>query len=513
MPGMLSRARMHFLPTGLLVAVLLLVLFVRLYLLASGGFDGLYGQDAYAYYNYAVGPLRASVLSFDAPPPFTWPPGYPYLVAFTSLVIGIKPLAGQLVSILAGLLTPIFTALLAWEVWGRQRENSWIPALAGLFVALNGQFWQSSVVVMADIASLAAATLGIWSLARYGRQHAGSQTPANVIWLLLATATLSFALLSRWAYALVALPAAGYALLILWRRRAWLHGLLALGLVLFILSPLWAPALSQLLDPDEAGPAHSTSFQLYRWHPLNAFRRTFRTADGLQSYQLPNGLYYLAAPAHRYFFTPLLALFLLPGVWFTWKQRTTAMLWLIWGWAIVVFGFLANAAWQNFRYTLAYLPPLAVVAAIGVYALIAVTGRLRPLVLAALAVGFIWMSWGGWTLTGSFIDRKNVDLARMQWVENETEDNARLLTFNQTLTFQQYSDLETYELFYQTPADMERLVADGAPLWLLIDTTNVETQWLGKTPSENFRWLRDGPGLLELGRMSGYTLYQVSKQP
>ena len=40
-------------------------------------FDGLYGQDAFAYYDYATGPLRAALLSLKLPPPFTWPPGSP----------------------------------------------------------------------------------------------------------------------------------------------------------------------------------------------------------------------------------------------------------------------------------------------------------------------------------------------------------------------------------------------------------------------------------------------------
>ena len=36
--------------------------------------------------------------------------------------------------------------------------------------------------------------------------------------------------------------------------------------------------------------------------------------------------------------------------------RPTAL--LILGWAGVVYAFHAGAAWQNFRFTLAYLPPL-----------------------------------------------------------------------------------------------------------------------------------------------------------
>ena len=56
-------------------------------------FDGLYGQDPYAYYAYATGPLRVSLLSgrLWPPPPFFWPPGYPLLMSALSLVIGATP--------------------------------------------------------------------------------------------------------------------------------------------------------------------------------------------------------------------------------------------------------------------------------------------------------------------------------------------------------------------------------------------------------------------------------------
>jgi hypothetical protein len=501
----------RFLPAAALLAGLMITLAVRLVMLGRSGFDGLYGQDAFAYYNYAVGPLRTSMTALSVPPPFSWPPGYPYLVALFTFAMGITPLAGQLVSLLDSLLVPIFTALLAWEVWGRERDDRWVPALASLLVAFTGQFWQSSMVVMADISGLAAATLGMWALARYGRKDAGGQPAGSVGWLALASFLLALAILTRWAYALVAIPATGYALLLIWRRRAWLHTLPATAAALIGLAPLLLSFINGLLEPVEAGPAFVVDLQVYRWNPLNALRRNFETSDGFLSYRLPNGLYYLAAPAHRYFFTPLLALFLLPGLWLTWKQRTGALIWLVWGWAGIIFVFHAGAAWQNFRFTLAYLPPLSVLAAIGMVGVLQAAGRWRPLVVAYIGVGFALMAWGGWTLSESFIERKDEDLARLRWVESQAGPVAGLLTFNDTLTFQQYSDLETYELYYQTPANMEALLATGKPFFLLIDVTSVETQWLGRSPSDNYRWLREGPGLTELGSHGSFTLFRVNE--
>ncbi|MEZ4768397.1 MAG: hypothetical protein R2844_08220 [Caldilineales bacterium] len=42
----------------------------------------------------------------------------------TSFVLGVTPRAGQVVSLLAGALTPVFTALLAYEVWSKDRASS-----------------------------------------------------------------------------------------------------------------------------------------------------------------------------------------------------------------------------------------------------------------------------------------------------------------------------------------------------------------------------------------------------
>src|ERR1700720_3374239 len=84
-----DRQRVLLLLPGLLVLVLVAaVLVVR-------RFDGLYGQDAFAYYHYAVGPLRQSLLALRLVPlpEFYWPPGFPAVVAVASLALGASPLA------------------------------------------------------------------------------------------------------------------------------------------------------------------------------------------------------------------------------------------------------------------------------------------------------------------------------------------------------------------------------------------------------------------------------------
>jgi 4-amino-4-deoxy-L-arabinose transferase-like glycosyltransferase len=497
--------------TVLLLLFLLAVLLLGLAMSALRHFDGLYGQDAFAYYEYATGPLRESMPG--TLPPFFWPPGYPLLVLLMSFLVGTDPLAGQLVSLLAGMLAPLFTAFLAREVWPETRSPWLAPLVAGLLVAFAGQLWQSSVVVMTDTTGLAAVTLGMWALARYGRDD---QEPRAIFWLLLAAAAMAFAVLTRWAFALIALPATAYALVILFgrpRATAAGHALAAAIIVLLVLSPVLGPVIHFLGGTTGGQASFVVDLEVVTWSPLNALRRDFVNSDGYLHYRWPNGLYYALTPAHRYYFTPWLAPLLLPGLWAVLRRRTTAQLLLLLGWAGVVYAFLAGIPWQNFRFTLTYLPPLAILAAIGFATVWRwLPGRLNWLLLPYLLAGLGLMGWGGAQLTGDFITRKEADLQTVAWVEGRTPASARLLTFGVTLTFQHYSHLETLELYSLTPADLEVLVADDRPTFLLLDVANIESQWSGRSPETNFRWLREGPGLVEVGVQRSFTLFRVVKE-
>jgi hypothetical protein len=208
-------------------------------------------------------------------------------------------------------------------------------------------------------------------------------------------------------------------------------------------------------------------------------------------------------------------------MWVVARRRAFAPLLLLAGWAALVYGFHAGAPWQNFRFALAYLPPLAGLAAIGWAStpLGLLAGRLetgqgvrekfRPFVNSWLIIGWVAMAFGGFQLTQSFIDRKAHDLELVRRVEALLPPQARLLTFNLTLTFQHYSVLETIELFDLSPADAASLLTDGRPTFLLVDVGNVETQWHDERLGQTYRWLRDGPGLEQMDSLGAYTLFRV----
>lgn len=464
------------------------------------GFDGLYGQDAYAYFDYSVTSVRNSLLHAQPLEPFYWPPGFPLVVALASLLIGPTPLAGQLVSLLMGALVPVLTAALAREMWPHDLA---LALLAGAMVGVSGQLWQSSVVVMADTTGLALATFGAWALAQYARGGRGA-------WLVAAGAALACAALARWIYGVVAVPFAAYALWIFFeRRRLPTEAFIALAVAAVILLPVVGPlAIGMLRSPGEAAP-FGTDFQVYSWSPLNAPRREFFTADGHLEYALPNGLYYVVAPANLAFFGPLLAIWIPVGIVAAraWLRRDVV---LIGGWAASVFVFHAGAPWQNFRFTLAYLPPLAILAAAGLLLAWRQVPHPARLLVAACAGGGLLLAFGASIrLVERFIDTKDQDLALVHWVAGQTPSDAQLITFGPTLAFRHYSALRTFDLFDTGPSGIDDIVARSGSDYVLVDESSIETQWRDQGPATSFHRLRDGYGLERLGTMQGYTLYRV----
>jgi hypothetical protein len=222
-------------------------------------------------------------------------------------------------------------------------------------------------------------------------------------------------------------------------------------------------------------------------------------------------VYYAIAPANLAFFGPLLAVWILPGLWAArrWPMPTTL---LIVGWAAIVYAFHAGAPWQNFRFTLAYLPPLAILAAAGLgsVARLAPTGGvLRLGVIVCASVGLLTSTGAAVRLVERFIDTKEQELALVHWVESQTGAGAQLFTFGPTLAFRHYSSLPTLDLFELSPADIDAALAKPAPDYVLVNPASIEGQWLGESPWTNFLRLRAMPGSRELGSAEGYTLYRV----
>jgi 4-amino-4-deoxy-L-arabinose transferase-like glycosyltransferase len=251
------------------------------------------------------------------------------------------------------------------------------------------------------------------------------------------------------------------------------------------------------------------------WQLSNMVHREFdTTGHGVVRYPWPNGVYYAVALGHPFLLTPLLAVLALPGAVAVWRLRHwTAMVVLV-GWILPMYLFHAGSTWQNLRYVLAYLPPVAIVAAVGGRELVRTADRSDRragwLARGWIGAGLVWAALGGPVLTDRFIEQKNGDLATVSWVEATTPPEAQLLTFGPTLVFQHYGQRQTHDLFEVTSSDLITIVADGRPTYVLVDLATIENQWRDRAPDLNYRWLRDHAGLEEIGQRAGQTLFRVS---
>jgi 4-amino-4-deoxy-L-arabinose transferase-like glycosyltransferase len=501
----------------------LIALSLRLITAALTDFDGLYGQDPFAYYGYAL-ELRTALADFQPPPPFFWPIGYPLLIVFASLLTGVQPLAGQLVSMVGGALIAPMVYLLAREVRPSARFG---PFIAGLLAATAAQLMISSLSIMSDAAGLAWVTFSAWAMVRYLRR-------LELRWLALAAFALGWAVLCRWALALAVFPWAISALV------AWYMAALPLRrIILAIATAVLVGGLilgSQFIfSLGEEELPHTGDLQVVGWNAANAFKSTLSNSDGVFYYERPTGIYYALPAAHPAFVFPFFAPFLLFAFvslvvgeerlkslqrtgrsWLAARAqslgREPGMVLLV-VWPLMVYLFLVGIAWQNPRFSLALFPPLLVLVGLGIEWVWQQVGRKwRPFFVVWCALGLlgslVWMGRDVRNFTGV----KDANVAAVQWAEAQTEPGATAVTFGVTLIMNHYTSLNGLDIYTLNENDLAALLAEDSPFYLLLDVANVEQQWQGKSPQLNYQWLQEQAEVVEIGRFNHYTLFEVERR-
>lgn len=471
---------------------------VRALILALFPFDGLYGQDAYAYFGYAEA-ARAGLMHGQPLPAFFWPSGYPLHVVALSAIVGMKPIAAQSVSVIAGALIAPLTFALTREALlpidpRRARRAGMV---AGLMVALAAQLMVSSLSIMSDATGLAWATASAWLTLRHARTLRAST-------LALAAFTLSIAVITRWVFAWLAFPWTACVLL------AWWHNRSSIGLRRAIALALVAVAVGGLIVGAQlsSGGSHTGDLQVVGWDPANALRNKVINVDGAFEYPLPIGLYYARPLLDPDFLFPLLAPVWLIGLWSLGRAPVSARA-LLMGWPLVIYAFLAGIAWQNPRFSLALFPPLAMWVGIGFDEVWCNRSTWRHGLLGLVVVAWIGMLMWSVREMSVFVERKNLDLARARHVAAQLPRGARVITFGLTLTLQRYTGLDAVEIYAETPDTLKDQVCRDSVAYVYLDVGNVEQQWAGLVPAVNYQWLRDTPGLRRVDQFEGYTLFKV----
>ncbi len=470
-------------------------------------FDGLFGQDAFAYFRFARA-IWPHLLHGAPLPDLFWPRGYPIAVAALLPLVGGGPVAGQLVSTLALAWTAAATLLLTAELDRRRRggapadggapPDGVAPAVAGLVVAGSGIVLRSSQVVMADGLAIACVATALWCFARHLRER-------RAAWLVGAAVAVAFGGVTRWQIGLLALPLVAAAVLDARARHAppaWgafiLAGLAGLAVVI---PQLWsAHGVPYALEQHE---------WLQRWSPLNALRRDFFTREGHAHHLLPVGLFYLGRVGWPDALFPTIAALAALGAFTLLRGRRAVELALLVGWPVVNWIFISGIPYENPRFLWPTLPALGALAGLGARALVARFPARRQL----LALAFLASLVAGLGLAarehGRTVARKNAERTLVDWVDARVPAGTTLLMHGGGMMIERYGRTRVRETFLLTPAELPSLLARECPCFELENPTEIAAGERGPGPASFFAALRAQAGLTPIASRGPLVLYRV----
>ncbi len=494
--------------SGKFLALFLLAIVVRTTAVLLTDFDGLYGQDAFAYYENAkliqqTFPDLEGIRRDYWPAGKAAPIGYPAAVALFLTLLGSSPLAGQVLSMLAGSFVPpllflLTLAMLAHADWP-ERDKDLAGIFAGLLAIFSGALIRSSLVVMADALGLSLATLSALLAVRY------SESGRLAIIALLAL-SMGLAILVRNPNATLALATCAYIFFSM-RERSGLrltHIMIGVGIGIVLLLPQVLLALGDR-------PTMVSESALAMWNPLNAFRSSFVTANGSQSHLLPNFLFYLAPVVHPASLGPLVLPAVVLGIVQLMKLPSKNGVLLLGGWLLMFYVILIGTPFQNFRYTESYFPPLAIAAGIGFVAALRNVPTGRVSLTAWVAVTFASMWIFGYLHVQKFVQRKAVELQVTQWVAAHCSSDMKVLSFAVTPSIRHYLGLDAKELYYQDTTSLNSLLHSGQTLFVA-DFSYVETQWRNTRVFDLVEWIREHYAMEKAGEILPYRAYVIKER-
>jgi hypothetical protein len=488
------------------------------YLLARFPYNGLYGQDAYAYYYQAealwrelAGQPQPSYALFSANGLF-WPVGY-HLHLLPSFLLG-WPEAGRLLTLALAALTPA-----VYHISPANRYST-----AGAVPRMVAVFW---------------GTLGVYFSLRAwppgGEPGAGH---SNRSWALAAGAALGIAVLVRYSSALLApalvfyIATRGY----MHRKqppsqqaeqpRAWWQSRLAwatLGLAVALL-----PQVVYMLT-HEPGPA------LRAWSLNNVFSSTVTGPDGTSTFSTPMIVFYLLTTlgnAGGGFFSSFCLPALVAGVWIVVRQtdRSATILLFLW-WLISVLAY-SGTQYQTHRFALAFMPILAILIGVGTagaFQQIQTVAReikdrpsrerearaiVATLLLVGVAVGISqgWRSAEQWTATHSELNAQEqqvVALVRKAATLAGQEGTPRAVSFGFSAPLYHYTRWPILDFFTHDEADIQSFLAAPGPHVLVLPEESMSTQWAGTPSGARWQWIKSTYRLARQGQAGVFTVYVI----
>ena len=306
-----------------------------------GDFNGLYGQDAYEYARYAE-EINQFFKGGEFPKPFFWPIIFPLCGAILKFFIGDIAVSLQLVSVFSLGGTAFFLSKILNAFFPeKQKKSRWFILI---FICFSPYLIRSSVQVLADSLGLFFLVCGSYHSLLYLNSRKGKD-----LWLTLFLLCMSC--MTRYGNAVVAvipLGMAGYSAI---KDKRFQH-------ILFACTAGVLAVLPHLILQHKGNTSFLSHPWLTTWSPANLFSREFSTPDGILSFDVPNIVYVGKAILHPGFIFPAL-LFLITSFSIVGEASKFLRNFCI-SWIAVYGFFLAGIPYQNTRYLIPLIPPIAI---------------------------------------------------------------------------------------------------------------------------------------------------------
>lgn len=308
------------------------------------GFNGLYGQDSYAYLSYSKH-VQLFLHEGVFPPSFFWPVAYPLIGALIGFLCNNLIGALLCVSIACSVISFFFLYKSAKLLYPDKINQSLLFLV--LFYCLSPFVVRVSVSIMSDMPAIACTSASFYySLLSLQKKAASS--------FLLFVFFASLAIITRYVSFVILCVPAFFCTIELLKRKQVLY--LFYGAALAFIAVL--PHLYFKQDNLVSSINHEW---LRTWSFGNFFKNTFQTIDGFQSYSLINALHVFSNLLHPGFiFTGIVCVLLVKPYHL---KSTEQKLLLI---SLLVYAlFLGGMPIQNYRFLLLsfplvlllYLPP------------------------------------------------------------------------------------------------------------------------------------------------------------
>jgi hypothetical protein len=270
------------------------------------------------------------------------------------------------------------------------------------------------------------------------------------------------------------------------------------------------------------------------WTPSNVFGTNFVGPDGRQSFVQPMFVFYLVRPfLSTSALGPAVALFVLSGAAALFVRRLFAQGGLLLGWFLTFAGFYSGSIYQADRFVLSYLPPLAVLAGLGLAWLLGIVAargqlagsraRLHLLAVgAALAIlavaqsGLVIQAGAARASVRELYTTKQAYLAGARCLVGRAGDGpptVPVFSFAVTFTLKEYTLLRPRELYFETPASVDAALASaGNPVrgYLILPVQGFEEQWQETPMGATYRHLTARYHLVEVACPdTSFTLFEI----